>query len=100
MDIINVELNGRTFRMFNLKIKGVYMNIAEENLDQYVEECIENDLYHTVRHIDEQYPFVVAQCVADLEDEDEIRDEIEAVIECEGGVESFDWIFKYQNDEA
>ena len=49
-----------------------------------------------VQHIDEQYPFVVAQCIADLEDEDEIREEIEAVIDADGGVESFDWIFKYQ----
>ena len=100
MDIINVELNGRTFIMFNLKVKGVYMNIAEENLDQYVEECIENDLYHTVEHIDNQYPFVVAQCIADLEDEDLIRDEIEGIIDADGGVETFDWIYKYQNDEA
>lgn len=98
MDIINVELNGRTFRMFNLEIKGVFMNIAEENLDQYIQDCIEQDQYHKVSHIDEQYPFVVAQCIADLEDEDLIRDEIEAIIDADGGVESFDWIFKYQNN--
>ena len=96
MDIIKVELNGRTFRMFNLEIKGVFMNIAEENLDQYIQDCIENDQYHKVSHIDEQYPFVVAQCIADLEDEDEIREEIEAIIDADGGVENFDWIFKYQ----
>ena len=56
MDIIKVELDGRTFRMFNLEIKGVPMNIAEENLDQYIQDCIENDQYHKVSHIDEQYP--------------------------------------------
>ena len=98
MDIIKVELNGRTFRMFNLEIKGVFMNIAEENLDQYIQDCIEQDQYHKVSHIDEQYPFVVAQCIADLEDEDLIRDEIEDIIDADGGVESFDWIFKYQNN--
>lgn len=97
MDIIKVELDGRTFRMFNLEIKGVSMNIAEENLDQYIQDCIENEQYHKVRHIDEQYPFVVAQCIADLEDEDEIREEIEFIIDYEGGVESFDWIFKYHS---
>lgn len=98
MDIIKVELDGRTFRMFNLEIKGVSMNIAEENLDQYIQDCIENERYHKVQHIDEQYAFVVAQCIADLEDEDEIREEIEFIIDYEGGVESFDWIFKYQNN--
>lgn len=98
MDIIKVELDGRTFRMFNLEIKGVFMNIAEENLDQYIQDCIEQDQYHKVSHIDEQYPFVVAQCIADLEDEDLIREEIEAIIDADGGVESFDWIFKYQNN--
>lgn len=100
MDIIKVELDGKTFRMFNLEIKGVPMNIAEENLDQYIENCIENERYHKVQHIDETYPFVVAQCIADLEDEDLIREEIEAIIDADGGVESFDWIYKYQNDEA
>ena len=98
MDIIKIEIDGRTFRMFNLEIKGVFMNVAEEDLNQYIEDCIENERYHKVQHIDEQYSFVVAQCIADLEDEEEIRGEIEAVIDADGGVESFDWIFKYQNN--
>ena len=41
MDIIKVEIDGRTFRMFNLEIKGVSMNVAEENLGQYIEDCWE-----------------------------------------------------------
>ena len=95
MDIIKIEIEGRTFRMFNLEIKGVPMNIAEEELDNFIQECDENDQYDKVSHIDEQYPFVVSQCIADLEDEDLIRNEIEAIIDADGGVESFDWIYKY-----
>jgi len=97
MDIIKIEIDGRTFRMFNLEIKGTMMNIAEENLDQFVQDCIENDQYYKVQHIDEQYPFVVDQCIADLEDEEEIREEIESIIDADGGVESYDWIFKYRS---
>lgn len=98
MYIERITLDGQTFRMFELVIKGSVMKVAEEKLDEYILEQVATEQYHKVRHIDEQYPFVVAQCIADLEDEEEIREEIEAIIDANGGVESFDWIFKYQNE--
>ena len=98
MYIERITLDGQTFRMFKLVIKGSVMKVAEEKLDEYILEQVATEQYHKVRHIDEQYPFVVAQCIADLEDEEEIREEIEAIIDANGGVESFDWIFKYQNE--
>lgn len=90
MDIIKIEIDGRTFRMFNLEIKGTMMNIAEENLEQFIQDCIENEQYHKVRHIDEQYGYYVPQEVADTENEDDIRESIEDVID------AVEWIHKYQ----
>lgn len=90
MDIIKIEIDGRTFRMFNLEIKGVFMNVAEEDLNQYIEDCIEHERYHKVQHIDEQYGYYVPQEVADTENEDDIRESIEDVID------AIEWIHKYQ----
>lgn len=51
--------------------------VAEERLNQYIEECIEEGLYHEVRDIDELYNYYVPQEIADTLDENEIRNSVE-----------------------
>lgn len=92
MEIKRIEINGKTFRMFYLKIKGEYMNVAEEALDDYILEQVENEQYDKVKHIDEQYGYYVPQEVADTENEDDIRESIEDEIDDD------EWINKYQAD--
>lgn len=91
MEIIKVEIDGKDYRIFNLKINGEYMNIAEESLDECVLECVAKEQYHKVKHIDEMYGYVVDQDIADAENEDEIRECVEDMID------DYDWINKYKN---
>ena len=45
------------------------MKVAEEKLDEYILEQIATEQYHKVRHIDEQYGYVVDQEIANTENE-------------------------------
>jgi hypothetical protein len=77
-----VELNGQEFKLFYVMFDNEEICVAEEKLDNYIEECIENDLYYgKVRAVDEMYAYCVAQCVADTDDEQEIIDELKVIID-------------------
>lgn len=92
MYIERITLDGQTFRMFELVIAGSVMKVAEEKLDEYILEQIATEQYHKVRHIDEQYGYVVDQEIANTENEQEIRESIEDIMDDDA------WINKYQNE--
>ena len=75
--IIEISIHNRKFRLFELEIRGKTETVAEERLNQYIEECIEEGLYHEVRDIDELYNYYVPQEIADTLDENEIRNSVE-----------------------
>ena len=70
------------------KKKITYKDVDWESYRENVENSIANERLWATEFSREN--------IADLEDEEEIREEIEAIIDADGGVESFDWIFKYQ----
>lgn len=80
MDIIKFEIGGKTFKIFQLEIKGKITRVAEEAFNTLVEDCIEKDKYHKVQQFD-NYDYYIAQSVADDENESEIRAEVEGIIE-------------------
>ena len=77
MKIIEISIHNLQFRLFELEIRGKVETVAEERLNQYIEECIEEGLYHEVRDIDELYNYYVPQEIADTLDENEIRNSVE-----------------------
>lgn len=77
MKIIEIPIHNLQFRLFELEIRGKMETVAEERLNQYIEECIEEGLYHEVRDIDELYNYYVPQEIADTLDENEIRNSVE-----------------------
>ena len=77
MKIIEISIHNLQFRLFELEIRGKMETVAEERLNQYIEECIEEGLYHEVRDIDELYNYYVPQEIADTLDENEIRNSVE-----------------------
>lgn len=77
MKIIEISIHNLQFRLFELEIRGKMETVAEERLNQYIEECIEAGLYHEVRDIDELYNYYVPQEIADTLDENEIRNSVE-----------------------
>lgn len=83
MTIEYVSVNDFEYRLFHLTINGKVYCCAEEKLDNFIEECIENNQYHFVSHIDERYEYVVPQEIADTENDEEIIESIADVIENE-----------------
>lgn len=72
MEIEKINLNGHEFRMFRVLINNESFLVAEEKLENYIQQMIENDRYHIVQHIDEMYAIYIPQEVADTENEVEI----------------------------
>lgn len=85
MDIENVvsKVNGNTYRMFRITIKGKNYCVAEEKLEEHITDCIEKNLYHLVQGIDESFGYYVPQDVADTEDVLVITRSMEDVIDDE-----------------
>lgn len=74
------EIDGKKYKIFNLLICGKYLNVASYELESKMQQMIENERYHEVRHIDELYRYSLPLEV-DESNEDEIRESIEDVYE-------------------
>lgn len=72
MEIEKIKLNGHEFRMFRVLINDESFIVAEEKLENYIQEMIEQERYHEVENIDTLYAIYIPQEVADTENEVEI----------------------------
>ena len=84
MTIELYEIDGKEYKMFNLLICGVYMNIASYALDEKVIDMMTDtpSRYGEVRHIDELYGYSIDEDVE--ETEEAIRKHIEDLIYADG----------------
>lgn len=81
MEIQKITINGISYRFFFININDLCLCVAEEKLENFIQDCIDNDLYDSVRWIDELYPYYVEQSVADTEDEEKIKQSILIIID-------------------
>lgn len=72
MEIEKIKLNGHEFRMFRVLINDESFLVAEEKLENYIQQMIEQERYHEVENIDTMYAIYIPQEVADTENEVEI----------------------------
>jgi hypothetical protein len=72
MEIQKIKLNDETYRLFHISIDDKHLCVAEEKLEKYIQNCIEDDTYHKVEWVDELYGYYVDQTIADAEDEEKI----------------------------
>ena len=72
MEIEKIELQGNEFRLFYVTIHNEQYVIAEEKLENYIQEMIEQERYHEVENIDTMYAIYIPQEVVDTENEVEI----------------------------
>lgn len=80
MEIINVKLHGKKFKLFKIEVFGEKIIVAEEKLNNYIEKCIDNGGYYSdVKKIDEMYGYYVPQEIADTLNETYITMSIEDV---------------------
>lgn len=80
MEIEKINLNGHEFRMFRVLINNESFLVAEEKLEEYIQEMIENDRYHFVQHIDEMYAMYIPQEIADTENGENIIQSVSDVL--------------------
>lgn len=78
MDITLYKIDGRNYKMFTLNILGKPMKVASYVLNRKIDKMIEQERYHEVRHIDEQYGYYLPKEV-DETDEREMIESIEDV---------------------
>lgn len=82
MNCFCVEIDSQEYRLFEVNIgNGIVVTCAEEKLDNKIQEKIEQERYHEIRHIDEMYGYVIPQDVLDTNDEQDIIDSIVDVYE-------------------
>jgi hypothetical protein len=82
-----------TFKLFHIEIYGKEYCVAEERLDNYIIEQIEDGHYHFVEEIDDRYSYVVPQEIADTEIENEIIESIKSIID----VDNLDFLDNQKN---
>lgn len=80
MDILEFVIDGKTYKMFELNILGTPTMVASYDLNEKLNEMIEQERYHEIRHIDEMYGYYLPQEV-DETDEREMIESIEDVID-------------------
>ena len=81
MTISKVVINDVTYRLFHLTIDGKHLCVAEEKLEKYIQKCIDEDAYHKVEWIDNQYGYYVSQDIADTENEEQIKQSVLDIID-------------------
>lgn len=81
MEIESVSLMGKNYRLFHLNINGNPVCVAEEKLENLIQDCIEKDLYHLVQYVDERYGYYVSQDIADTENEESIKKSVIDIID-------------------
>jgi hypothetical protein len=80
MEILEFVIDGKTYKMFELNILGTPTMVASYDLNEKLNEMIEQERYHEIRHIDEMYGYYLPQEV-DETDEREMIESIEDVID-------------------
>lgn len=80
MKILEFVIDGKTYKMFELNILGTPTMVASYDLNEKLDEMIEQERYHEIRHIDEMYGYYLPQEV-DETDEREMIESIEDVID-------------------
>lgn len=78
METTTYLIDGKEYKMFTLDILDTPTNVASYDLNAKIEEMIEQERYHEIRHIDELYGYYLPQEV-DETDEREVRESIEDV---------------------
>lgn len=78
METTTYTIDGKEYKMFTLDILDAPTNVASYDLNAKIEEMIEQERYHEIRHIDELYGYYLPQEV-DETDEREVRESIEDV---------------------
>lgn len=78
METTTYLIDGKEYKMFTLDIFDSPTNVASYDLNAKIEEMIEQERYHEIRHIDELYGYYLPQEV-DETDEREVRESIEDV---------------------
>lgn len=80
METLKINLNNNVYRIFFVEINGSTIGIAEEKLEKYISQCIENGHYEEVCDVDSKYLYYVPQEIADSENENEIIESIKDVL--------------------
>lgn len=80
MQIEKIKLNGHEFRMFHIVVSNENLIVAEEKLENYIQEMIEQERYHEVEYIDTMYAIYIPQDVADSENEKNIIQSVSDVL--------------------
>ena len=80
MEILEFVIDGKTYKMFELNILVTPTMVASYDLNEKLNEMIEQERYHEIRHIDEMYGYYLPQEV-DETDEREMIESIEDVID-------------------
>lgn len=70
-----------TFKLFHIEIDGTEYCVAEERLNDFIEQQIEEECYSLVEEIDDRYEYYVPQEIADTQNENEIIKSIKDVIQ-------------------
>ena len=78
METTLYKIDGRNYKMFTLNILGKPMKVASYALNKKIEKMIEQERYHEVLDIDEQYCYYLPKEV-DETDEREMIESIEDV---------------------
>lgn len=73
MEKVVISLNGQDYKLFYITINGKEVCVAEDKLNEYIMDCIDNNNYTSeIINVDEMFGYVVPQELADKENEDEI----------------------------
>lgn len=76
-----ITLDGVDYKVFYITIKGKEICVAEEKLNDYILECIDNNTYtNRIIAVDEMFGYVVPQEFADSENEEDIVKSITDII--------------------
>jgi hypothetical protein len=81
MVIEKVKLDNETYRLFHITIYGQEVCVAEEKLEKHIQNCLDNDTYHSVEWIDNKYGYYVSQDIADTENEESIKKSVIDIID-------------------
>lgn len=82
MEIINIKIGEREFKMFEIEVCGNCEIVAEERLNLFIEEMIEKNKYdERISNIDDMFGYVVPQEIADTLDETAITQSIADIYE-------------------
>lgn len=80
METTIYTIDGKDYKMFTLDILDAPTNVASYDLNKKLDEMIEQERYHEIKHIVELYGYYLPEEIDDT-DEREVRESIEDVID-------------------